>query len=93
MWKPKEVENHRMFFLVFLEELHPLEAPLFSNCNWKEAPTPLFIRLQLEGSSKSPIMWLQIEGGYNPLCSPTTTERWLQPPVLAPCNRPAVEVE
>jgi hypothetical protein len=26
-WKPKLGENHRMIFLIYLEELHSLEAP------------------------------------------------------------------
>jgi hypothetical protein len=26
---------------------------------------PIFLRLQPEGSSNSPILWLQLEGGYN----------------------------
>jgi hypothetical protein len=91
----KSGENHIMFFLIFLENyIHwKHQLPLFSKCNWKEAPNPWFLRLQPEGSFNSPILWLQPEGGYNPLCSPTTTERWLQPPILAPSNRPKVEVE
>ena len=73
---------------------------------FKEAPTsnslaptrrrlqpPSFLRLQPKGSSNSPNLWLQPEEGYNPLCSPATTERWLQPPILAPSNRLEVEVE
>jgi hypothetical protein len=39
-WKDKEGENHRMFFLIFLEELHSLEAP-----------TSFVFQLQLEGGS------------------------------------------
>jgi hypothetical protein len=39
-WKPKEGENHGMFFLICLEELHSLEAP-----------TSFFFQLQLEGGS------------------------------------------
>ena len=53
----------------------------------------MFLRIRPEGSSNSPILWLQLEGGYNPLCSSATTGSWLQPPVLAPSNRPEVEVE
>ena len=37
-WKPKVGENHKMFFLICLEELHSLEAP-----------TSFFFQLQLEG--------------------------------------------
>jgi hypothetical protein len=39
-WKPKAGKNHIMFFLIYLEELHPLEAP-----------TSFVSQLQLEGSS------------------------------------------
>jgi hypothetical protein len=39
-WKPKEEENHIMFFLICLEELHSLEAPTF-----------FVFQLQLEGGS------------------------------------------
>jgi hypothetical protein len=39
-WKPKAGENHRMFFLICLEELHSLEAP-----------TSFVFQLQLEGGS------------------------------------------
>ena len=39
-WKPKVGENHIMFFLICLEELHSLEAP-----------TSFVYQLQLEGSS------------------------------------------
>jgi hypothetical protein len=60
--------------------------------NQKDATTPYFLRLQLEGSSNSPILWLQPKGGYNPLCSLDTTRRWIQPPVLDPFNLPDVEV-
>jgi hypothetical protein len=66
------------------------QLTLFSIYNWKEAPTPYFLRMQPEGSSNSPILWLQPEGGYNPLCSLATTGRWLQPHDLAPSNRPNV---
>ena len=95
MWKSKEREKHIMFFLyVFKNYIHwKHQIPLFSRRNWKEAPTPYFLRLQPEGSSNSPILWLQPKGGYNPLCSPTKNRRCLQPPVLAPSNRPEVEVE
>jgi hypothetical protein len=65
-------------------------TPQFSGYNQKEATTPYVLRLHPEGTSKSPIIWLQPEGGYIPLCSPTTTERWLQPPVLAPSNHPEI---
>jgi hypothetical protein len=68
-------------------------TPQFSGYNQKEATTPYFLRLQLEGSSNSPILWIQPKGGYNPLCSSDTTERWLQPPVLALSSRPDIEVE
>jgi hypothetical protein len=90
MWKPKSGENHIMFFLICLEELHfigsknflcfldatgrRLQPPSFLGYNLKEAPTPQFF-------------------GYNPLCSLATTGRWLQPPVLAPSNLPEVEIE
>jgi hypothetical protein len=92
---PKREKITIFFFLYVLKNyIHwKHQIPLFSNCNWKESPTPLFLRIQLEGSSNSPILWIQLEGGYNPLCSLTTTGRWLQPPVLAPSNNLEVEVE
>jgi hypothetical protein len=34
-------------------------TPQFSDYNQKEATTPYFIRIQPEGSSNSPILWLQ----------------------------------
>jgi hypothetical protein len=40
MWKPKSGENHKMLFLICLEELHSLEAP-----------TSFVFQLQLEGGS------------------------------------------
>jgi hypothetical protein len=40
MWKPEVGENHVMFFLISLEELHSLEAP-----------TSFVFQLQLEGGS------------------------------------------
>jgi hypothetical protein len=83
------------FFLYVLKNyIHwKNQLPLFSNYNWKEASTPYFLKLQLEGISNSPILWLQLEGGYNPLCSMAKTRRWLKPPILAPSNQPEVEVE
>jgi hypothetical protein len=41
-----------------------LQPPIFLGYNLREAPTP-----QLYGSNQ--------KEGYNPLCSPTTTGRWL----------------
>ena len=40
MWKPKVEENHRMIFLICIEELYSLEAQ-----------TSFFFQLQLEGDS------------------------------------------
>jgi hypothetical protein len=92
---PNWEKTTKCFFLYVLKNyIHwKHQFPLFSSCNSKDAPTPYFLRLQPEGSSNSPILWLQPEGGYNPLCSPATTERWLQPPVLALSCHPEVEVE
>jgi hypothetical protein len=92
---PKREKTTELFFLYVLKNyIHwKHQLPLFLRCNWKEAPTPLFLRLQPEGSSNSLILWLQTEGSYNPLCSSATTERWLQPLVLALSNHPEVEVE
>ena len=73
--------------------LREAPTPQFSGYNQKEATTPYVLRLQPEGSSNSPILWLQPEGGYNPQCSPATTGRWLQPPILSPSCHPEVEVE
>jgi hypothetical protein len=39
-WKPKAGENHKMLFLIYLEELHSLEAP-----------TSFVFQMQLEGGS------------------------------------------
>jgi hypothetical protein len=81
MWKPNVGENHIIIFLyVFKNYIQGSTNFQFSISNWKEALTPYIFRLQPEGSSNSPILWLQPEGGYNPLCSATTTGRWLQPP-------------
>jgi hypothetical protein len=90
MWKPKSGENHIMFFLICLEELHSLEAPtsfvfqrqleggsqppIFSVYNLREAPTPQF-------------------SGYNQKEATTPYVLRLQPPVLAPSCHPEVEVE
>jgi hypothetical protein len=92
---PKWEKTTKLFFLYVLKNyIHwKHHLPLFSSCNWKDVVTPLFLKLQLEGSSNSLILWLQPEGGYNPLCSLSTTGRWLQPPVLALSNHPKVEVE
>jgi len=54
-----------------------------SICNWKEVPTPYISGLQSEGNSNSPILWLQVEGGYNLLYSLANTRRWLQPPTIS----------
>jgi hypothetical protein len=60
-----------------------IQPPSFLGSNLKEAPTPLVLRLQPEGSynhqylmlqpkgsSNSLILWNQLEGGYNPLSLP-----------------------
>jgi hypothetical protein len=39
-WKPKVIENNIILFLIFIEELHSLEAP-----------TSFVFQLQLEGGS------------------------------------------
>jgi hypothetical protein len=79
-----------MIFLICLEDLHSLEAP-----------TSFVFQLQLEGGS-NPLSFSSYNlreaptpqfSGYNPLCSPATTGRWLQPPILAPSSHPEVEVE
>ena len=84
-----------MLYLIFLEELHSLKAPnsFVFQLQLEGGSNLLVSRLQLEGSSNSPNLWLQLEGGYNTKSSLTTTERWLQPPFLAPSNNPDVEVE
>jgi hypothetical protein len=56
-----------------------------SRIAFKEAPNsnslaPTRMRLQPEGSSNFLILWLQPEGGYNPLGSLDTIGRWIQPP-------------
>jgi hypothetical protein len=43
---------------------------------------PIFFRIKPEGNSNSPILWIQLEGRYNPLCSSATTERWIHPLIL-----------
>ena len=92
---PKREKTKKCFFLyVLMNYIHwKHQFPFFSSCNWKEAPTPYFLKLKPEGFSNSPILWIQLEGGYNPLCSLATTGRSLQPPALAPSNCPNVEVE
>ena len=92
---PMQEKNMECFLLyVFNNYIHwKNQLPLFSSCNWKEASTPQFLRLQPEGSCNSPILWLQPERGYNPLCSPTTTGRWLQQHFPSSSNHPEVEVE
>jgi hypothetical protein len=62
-------------------------TPQFSGYNQKEAPAPYFLRIQPEGSSNSPILWLQLEVGSNPLCSPATTRWKLQLPNSLATNR------
>jgi hypothetical protein len=49
--------------------------------------------IEPEGRSNSPIIWIKAEGGYNPLFSLATTERWLKPPLLSFSNLPYVELE
>jgi hypothetical protein len=64
-------------FLCFLAATgRRLQPPSFLGYNLKEDPTPIF--------------WLQPEGGYNPLFSPATTEKWLQPPVFSSSNCPEI---
>jgi hypothetical protein len=52
---PKRDKTTECFFLYVLKNyIHwKHQLPLFSNCNWKEAPTPMFLGLQPEGSSNS----------------------------------------
>jgi hypothetical protein len=76
-WKPNVGENHKILFLYVKNYIQGSTNFQFSSSNWKEAPTPWFLRLQNQGSSKSLILWLQPEGGYNPLGSPATTRRWI----------------
>jgi hypothetical protein len=86
-------ENHKMFFLICLEELHSLEAPTsfvfqlnwkealqppsFSGYNLREAPTPQFYGYNQKEATTPYVLRLW----------------WLQPHVLAPSNHPEVEVE
>jgi hypothetical protein len=82
---------HNGFFLyVFKNYIHwKHQLPLFSSCNWKEALTPYIFRLQPEGSSNSPILWLQPEGGYNSLCSLATTLCNPSPLSSSLCSQPS----
>jgi hypothetical protein len=89
MWKPKSGENHRMIFLICLEELHSLEAPTsfvflaatgrrlqppsFSGYNLREAPTPQFYGYNQKEATTPYVLWLQPEGGYNHLSLPRPT--------------------
>ena len=72
---PMQEKTMELFFLYSFKNCIHLknQLPLFYRCNWKEAPTPYISRIQPEGSSNSPILWLQLEGGYDPQCSPATT--------------------
>jgi hypothetical protein len=85
MWKPKSGENHGMFFLVCLEELHSLEAPnscfpaatgrrlqppSFSGYNLREAPTPQFSGYNQKEATTPYVLRLQPEGGYNHMSLP-----------------------
>ena len=81
---PKQEKTTECFFLyVFKSYIHSKrQLPLFSNYNWRETPTPYFLRIQPKGISNSPILWLQPKGGYNPLCylATTTCPCPIQPP-------------
>jgi hypothetical protein len=89
MWKHKVGENHIMFFLICLEKLHSLEAPnsiFFPSTTGRRLQSPSFLGYNLREAPTPQF------SGYNPLCFLDTTERWLQPHVLAPSNHPEVEV-
>ena len=75
-------ENHKILFLICLEELHSLEAP-----------TSFVFQLQLEGGSKPLVSQVTTRRRLKPLCSLDTTKRWLQPLVLTSSNCPYIEVE
>ena len=75
-WKPKAGENHKMFFLICLKELHSLEAP-----------TSFVFHMQLEGGS-NPLFSQDTTWGKLQLPnSLATTRRRLQPPMFSGYNR------
>ena len=76
MWKPKSGENHRMIFLICLEELHSLEAP-----------TSFVFQLQLEGGSNPLVSQATTWGKLQLPNFLATTRRRLQPPMFSGYNR------
>ena len=48
-------------------KLNKLQYPIIASCNWREAPTFLFLQLQLKGCSNTLFFHLRMEGCYNPL--------------------------
>jgi hypothetical protein len=77
MWKPKARQNHIVFFLICLEELHSLEAPAatgrrlqppsFLSYNLREASTPQFSGYNQKEATTPYVLRIQPEGGYNHL--------------------------
>ncbi len=84
-WKPNAGENHQILFL-YIKRIHSLEAPNSDS-------------LAATGRRLQPPSF----SGYNLKETPTPQlfgsnqkddkiERWLQPPILAPSNRPAIKM-
>jgi hypothetical protein len=85
--KPQNVFSYMSLRITFIGNTNFL---CFLAATGRRLQPPICFRIQLEGSSKSPIIWIQPEGGYNPLCSLATSRRWLHPPILSPSNCPEI---
>ena len=72
--KPHNVFSYMSWRITFIGSTNFLCFPAATG---RRLWHPIF-RLQPEGISNSPILLLQPEGGYNPLCSSDTNRRWLQ---------------
>jgi hypothetical protein len=69
-----------------------LRITLIGSTNFLCFPAIAGRRLQPKGRSNSPILCLQLEGVYNPMCSLATTRRWLQEPIISLSNDPEIQV-
>ena len=54
-------------------KLNKIQSPIIASCNWREAPTFLFLQLQLKGCFNTLFFHLRMEGCYNPIFNTYTT--------------------
>ena len=73
MWKPKWEKTTKFFSYISKQYIHWKHQLLDSPVTTRRRFQPPILKLQLEGTCNSLIIWLQPEGGYNPLSLPRPT--------------------